>query len=191
MEVAIRPEMAFRHHTNEDIEMQVFGNVATMPRRIVSKASGKAYYELRVAESQKSDGPSTPQYYTVRCMVDKDPCLNVGDFIRVTGKLKVDYYLNKLGEPSGNLLVIAFEATKYVRPDAVIAEAEAKEKEVVKVKVAAPPSPKATPATAAPLPMHTTVAAAPSPVLQETLAPIIWPQINSMQEPGFAGWSDC
>ena len=175
--------------------MQVFGNVATMPRRIVSKASGKAYYELRVAESQRSDGPSTPQYYTVRCMVDKDPCLNVGDFVRVTGKLKVDFYLNKLGEPSGNLLVIAFEATKYVRPDAVIAEAVAKEKEVVKVKVAAPPSPKAAPATAAPLPlpmpMHTTVAAAPSPALQEPLPAIIWPQINSMQEQEFAAWSDC
>ena len=177
--------------------MQVFGNVGTMPRRVLSK-SGKAYWELRVAESQKSEGPSTPLYYTVRVMVDKDPCLNVGDFVRVTGKLKVDFYLNKLGEPSGNLLVIAFEATKYVRPDAVIAEAEAKEKEVVKVKVAA--APKTVPATAAPTPkhqtveaapMHTTVAAVPSQVLQEPLAPIIWPQINSMQEPGFAGWSDC
>jgi hypothetical protein len=170
--------------------MQVFGNVGTMPRRVLSK-SGKAYWELRVAESQKSDGPSTPLYYTVRCMVDKDPCLNVGDFVRVTGKLKVDFYLNKLGEPSGNLLVIAFEATKYIRPDAVIAKAEAKEKEVEKVKVAAPPSPKATPATAAPTSKHATAAAAPSPVLQESLPPIIWPQINSMQEPAFAGWSDC
>jgi hypothetical protein len=162
-----------------------------MPRRIISKASGKAYWELRVAESQKSDGPSTPLYYTVRCMVDKDPCLNVGDFVRVTGKLKIDFYLNKLGEPSGNLLVIAFEATKYVRPDAVIAEAM--EKDVEKVKVPAASLSKAVPATAAPmpLPIPTTAPAAPSPVLQEPLAPIIWPQINSMQEPGFAGWSDC
>jgi hypothetical protein len=178
--------------------MQVFGNLGTSPLRVVSKASGKAYWQFRLAESQKSDGPSMPLYYTVRCMVDKDPCLNVGDFVRVTGKLKVDFYLNKLGEPSGNLLVIAFEATKYIRPDAVIAEAEAKK--VEKVKVAAPSTPKVTLATAAPTPkhkavatgpMHTTVAAAPSPVLQEPLAPIIWPQINSMQEPGFAGWSDC
>jgi len=179
--------------------MQVFGNVGTMPRRVLSK-SGKAYWELRVAESQKSEGPSTPLYYTVRVMVDKDPCLNVGDFVRVTGKLKVDFYLNKLGEPSGNLLVIAFEATKYIRPDAVIAEAEAKEKEVEKFKSAAAPSLKAASATAAPTPKHKTVAAAPmpttapavpSPVMQESLAPIIWPQINSIQEPGFAGWSDC
>jgi hypothetical protein len=131
-------------------------------------------------------------------MFDKDPCLKVGDFVRVTGKLKVDFYLNRLGEPSGNLLVIAFEATKYIRPDAVIAEAEAKE--VEKVKSAAAPSLKAASATAAPTPKHktvatgpmpTTMAAAPAPVLLEPLAPIIWPQINSMQEPGFAGWSDC
>jgi hypothetical protein len=128
-------------------------------------------------------------------MVDKDPCLNVGDFVRVTGKLKVDFYLNKLGEPSGNLLVIAFEATKYIRPDAVIAKAEAKEKAVEKVKVEA--TPKAVQATAAslpmplPLPIQTTAAEAPSPFLQEPLAPIIWPQINSMQEPEFAAWSDC
>ena len=177
--------------------MQFFGNCGTQPRRVLSK-TGKAYWELRVAESQKNDGPSTPLYYTVRVMVDKDPCVNVGDFVRVTGKLKIDFYLNKLGEPSGNLLVIAFEATKYVRPDAVIAEAEAKE--VEKVKVAAPPSLKAASVTAAPTPkhktveaapIHTTQAAAPSPVLQEPLAPIIWPQINSMHEPEFAGWSDC
>jgi hypothetical protein len=170
--------------------MQVFGNLGTSPLRVVSKASGKAYWQFRLAESQKSDGPSTPLYYTVRVMVDKDPCLNVGDFVRVTGKLKIDFYLNKLGEPSGNLLVIAFEATKYIRPDSVIAEAEAKEKDVEKVKAAAPPSPKATPATTAHT--HTMVAAAsPSPAPQAPTAQVAQRNIYSMHDPDFTGWSDC
>lgn len=33
--------------------MQVFGNVATQPEVKKSKASGKAYFEFRLAESQR------------------------------------------------------------------------------------------------------------------------------------------
>lgn len=94
--------------------MQLFGNCATIPARKIAKISGKAYYELRVAESQ-TGVDSEPTWYTVRIMADKDPCLKLGDFVRVTGKLKVDYYLSKKGEPSGTLLVIAFEATKKTK----------------------------------------------------------------------------
>ena len=45
-------------------------------------------------------------------MLDENPQLNKGDFARVTGKLKTDFYLSKEGQPSGTLLIIAFEASK-------------------------------------------------------------------------------
>lgn len=93
--------------------MQLYGNCSAEPVRKVSKTTSKGFYEFRVAESQS--GGSEPTWYTVRLMVDKDPCLKKGDFVRVTGKLKVDYYLSRAGEPTGTLLVIAFEATKKTK----------------------------------------------------------------------------
>lgn len=101
--------------------MQVFGNVATQPERKISKATGKDYFEMRVAESQR--GVDTqPTWYTVRVMKDKKPELNKGDFVKVTGKLKADYYLSREGKPTGTLLIIAFEAAKITKPS-VAAEA--------------------------------------------------------------------
>ena len=95
--------------------MQVFGNVATQPERKTSKATGKRYIEFRMAESQK--GVDTdPTWYTVRVMRDQSLELNKGDFVRVTGKLKADYYLSREGKPTGTLLVIAFEAQKISKP---------------------------------------------------------------------------
>lgn len=95
--------------------MQLYGNCGTPPLRKTSK-NGRIYYELRVGESQANEASTADTcWYTVRIMTDKDPCLKVGDFVRVTGKLKVDFYLSKLGEPSGTLLVIAFEATKKTK----------------------------------------------------------------------------
>jgi hypothetical protein len=97
--------------------MQVFGNVATQPERKVSKSTGKGYYEFRIAESQKG-ADSSPTWFTVRRMHDEDPQLSKGDFTRVTGKLKADYYLSREGKPTGTLLIIAFEATKISKPTA-------------------------------------------------------------------------
>ncbi|WP_293636233.1 hypothetical protein [Polaromonas sp.] len=91
--------------------MQVFGNVASPPERKVSKSTNKGYYEFRLAESQR--GLDTgPTWFTIRMMVDENPQLNKGDFARVTGKLKTDFYLSREGKPTGTLLIIAFEATK-------------------------------------------------------------------------------
>jgi single-stranded DNA-binding protein len=42
--------------------------------------------------------------------------LDKGDFVRVTGKLKSDFYLSREGKPTGTLLVIAFEAQKISKP---------------------------------------------------------------------------
>jgi len=57
--------------------MQVFANVATQPERKTSKSTGKAYYEFRVAESQR--GLDTqPTWYTVRVMKETKPELNKG-----------------------------------------------------------------------------------------------------------------
>lgn len=94
--------------------MQVFGNVATAPQRKTSKTSGKNYFEFRLAESQR--GPdSTPTWYTVRIMRDAELRLTTGDFVRVTGKLKADYYLSREGKPTGTLLIIAFEGARIAR----------------------------------------------------------------------------
>lgn len=95
--------------------MQVFANVATEPVKKESKASGKAYWEWRICESQRGQDDS-PTWFTVRRMSPEDPRLVKGDFVKVTGKLKVDYYLSREGKPTGTLLIIAFEATKIAKP---------------------------------------------------------------------------
>ena len=91
--------------------MQVFGNVASPPERKVSKNTQKGDYEFRLAESQKGVD-TAPTWNTVRMMLDENPQLNKGDFARVTGKLKTDFYLSREGKPTGTLLIIAFEAGK-------------------------------------------------------------------------------
>jgi len=100
--------------------MQVFGNVATQPERKVSKSTSKEYHEFRLAESQR--GVDTqPTWYTVRVMKDKKLDLDKGDFVKVTGKLKADFYMSREGKPTGSLLILAFEAAKISKP-AVSAE---------------------------------------------------------------------
>lgn len=95
--------------------MQVFGNVATKPERKKSKSTGKDYFEFRLAESQRG-AASDPTWYSVRMMRDADLALEKGDFVKVTGKLKTDFYLSREGKPTGTLLIIAFEAAKIAKP---------------------------------------------------------------------------
>jgi hypothetical protein len=116
--------------------MQVFGNVATEPVRKESKTTKKIYYALRLCESQKGVDES-PTWYSVRIMKSDDPGLAKGDFVRVTGKLKTDFYLSREGKPTGTLLIIAFEATKISKHGAVQDELKetAREKETEQVKV--------------------------------------------------------
>lgn len=94
--------------------MQVFGNVATQPDRKTSKTSGKHYFEFRLAESQRGVD-AEPTWYTVRVMRERNPELDKGDFVKVTGKLKVDHYLSREGKPTGTLLILAFEAAKIAK----------------------------------------------------------------------------
>ena len=120
--------------------MQVFGNVASPPERKVSKNTQKGYYEFRLAESQKGVD-TAPTWYTVRMMLDENPQLNKGDFARVTGKLKTDFYLSKEGQPTGTLLIIAFEASKVSKNSGLQEGAEsaspAAPKETLKEKASA------------------------------------------------------
>lgn len=102
--------------------MQLFGNVATQPEKKVSKTTGKTYYEMRVAEAMRGQD-TAPTWYTVRVMKELKPHLDKGDFVKVTGKLKADFYLSREGKPTGTLLVIAFEAAKISKPAAQLAEA--------------------------------------------------------------------
>lgn len=101
--------------------MQAFGNCATVPVRKESKTTGKGYYEYRLAESQRGIDKD-PTFYTVRLMKDVDPKLAKGDFVKVTGKLKADFYLSRDGKPTGTLLILAFEAAKIAKPAAASAE---------------------------------------------------------------------
>lgn len=95
--------------------MQVFGNVATQPERKKSKSTGKEMLEFRLAESQRGVD-SEPTWYSVRVMRTTNTELAKGDFVKVTGKLKSDYYLSREGKPTGTLLIIAFEAAKIAKP---------------------------------------------------------------------------
>jgi len=110
--------------------MQAFGNVATEPVRKVSKTTQKGYYEFRLCENQRGDEKS-PVFYSVRVMKDVDPGLGKGDFIKATGKLKVDSYLNREGKPTSTLLIIAFEAVKLKAAEDLHAAKEAKQKAAV------------------------------------------------------------
>lgn len=95
--------------------MQVFGNVATEIQQKLSKSTNKVFHEFRLAESQRGlDGEAT--FYTVRVMKEAPPNLVKGDFVKVTGKLKTDFYLSREGKPTGTLLIIAFEAAKIGQP---------------------------------------------------------------------------
>ena len=117
--------------------MQVFGNVASQPERRVSKTTNKGYYEFRLAESQRGVDTS-PTWYSVRLMLDENPRLDKGDFVRVTGKLKTDFYLSREGLPTGSLLIIAFEATKIGTPAALMGAPAGEEQVAHKVKPKSP-----------------------------------------------------
>ena len=101
--------------------MQVFGNVATQPERKRSKSTQRDYFEYRLAESQRGVD-TAPTWYTVRVMKEDKPSFEKGDFVKVTGKLKTDFYLSREGKPTGTLLIIAFEAAKIAKPSSVVAE---------------------------------------------------------------------
>lgn len=102
--------------------MQVFGNLASPIQRKTTKA-GKDYAEFRLAESQRSQPGSASDeatWYTVRVIKGNVPEFVKGDFLKVTGKLKTDFYLSREGKPTGTLLIIAFEAAKIAKPAALM-----------------------------------------------------------------------
>lgn len=105
--------------------MQVCGNVATQPERKRSKSTGKELLEFRLAESLRGVD-SEPTWYTVRVTKMPTTELAKGDFVKVTGKLKTDYYLSREGKPTGTLLIIAFEAAKIAKPQPASAASAAK-----------------------------------------------------------------
>ena len=121
--------------------MEAYGNVATVPQRKVSKVTNHGYYEFRMAESHKTsplaakNGKSETCWFTVRCMVDKDPELSLGDFVRCTGALKVDSYIGRDGKPASSLLLIAFNVFKYEKD--LASDADDKHREPAAPKAAA------------------------------------------------------
>ena len=63
-----------------------------------------------------------PTWFTCRVMKETMPELTKGDFVKVTGKLKADFYLSREGKPTGTLLIIAFEAAKIAKPSSAETE---------------------------------------------------------------------
>ncbi len=151
--------------------MQVFGNLATPVEMRVSK-QGKPYAQFRLAEATKGLNTEAT-FYTVRVFKDQVFDFVKGDFLKVTGRLAVDFYLSREGKPTGTLLVIAFEATKIAKPSQVVAKAE----EAARAKQT--PREAADGETPQPSqPLH------PEP----TARPLPAPQIA---QAAFEGWSDC
>lgn len=95
--------------------IQLYCNIATTPEKKSSKSTGREYHEFRVCEAQRGVD-TAPTFYTVRVMKEEIPKLEKGDFVKITGKLKADFYLSREGKPTGTLLVIAFEAAKISKP---------------------------------------------------------------------------
>lgn len=103
--------------------MQVFGNVGSKPELKKSKsAPDRSYIEFRLAESQRAVEREVT-WYTVRVFKNTIPQFDKGDFVKVTGKLKTDFYLSREGKPTGTLLILAFEAAKIGKPSSVATEA--------------------------------------------------------------------
>lgn len=101
--------------------MQAFGNIASQPEKKISKSTNRPYWQFRLAESQRGVD-AEPTWYSVRVMKDTELNLQRGDFVKVTGKLKTDFYLSREGKPTGTLLILAFEAAKIAKP--VVTEPE-------------------------------------------------------------------
>jgi hypothetical protein len=160
---------------NEDNYMQVFGNLATPVEMRVSK-QGKPYAQFRLAEATKGLNTEAT-FYTVRVFKDQVFDFVKGDFLKVTGRLAVDFYLSREGKPTGTLLVIAFEATKIAKPSQVVAKAE----EAARAKQTSKQTPKEaadgdTPQPSQPL--------QPAPTARKLPA-------LQVAQAAFEGWSDC
>jgi len=121
--------------------MQAFGNVATDPVLKISKKSAKPYWEYRLCENTgQGQGAARVQvhestWYTVRLFVESNPGLSRGDFIKATGRLKADSYLNRDGKPATGLLILAFETVKLKGVEALRAVREAKKQDEEKEAV--------------------------------------------------------
>jgi hypothetical protein len=63
-------------------------------------------------------------------MKDEPLQLNKGDFVKVTGKLKADFYLSRENKPTGTLLIIAFEAAKIARPTGITGQQSTSQSEL-------------------------------------------------------------
>jgi single-strand DNA-binding protein len=117
--------------------VQAFGNIATDPILRVSKKTNKGYWEFRLCENQGGQRALTqdPTWYTVRLMSQDNPGLGRGDFVKATGRLKADSYLNREGKPASGLLILAFEAVRLKSADELKAVREAKQQEEKKEPV--------------------------------------------------------
>lgn len=87
--------------------MQVYGNIATPVEKRVSK-SGKEFYVFRMAENHGKEEDRTTTWYDVSAFIselDAD-LLSKGQFVKVSGKLTLNAYLKRNGEPGASLSLL-------------------------------------------------------------------------------------
>ena len=88
--------------------MQVYGNIATPVEKRTSKA-GKDFFVFRLAENQGKDDNRTTTWYDVSAFItelDAD-LLSKGQFVKVTGRLDIQAFMKRNGEPGASVTVLA------------------------------------------------------------------------------------
>lgn len=89
--------------------MQVFGNIATPIEKRTAQKSGKDYFVFRLAENQGKDDNRTTTWYDVSAFItelDAD-LLSKGQFVKVTGRLDIQAFMKRNGEPGAAATILA------------------------------------------------------------------------------------
>lgn len=88
--------------------MQVYGNIATPIEKRTAK-SGKEFFTFRLAENNGKDDNRTTTWYDVSAFIselDAD-LLSKGQFVKVTGRLDIQSFMKRNGEPGASAVILA------------------------------------------------------------------------------------
>ncbi len=88
--------------------MQVLGNIATPIEKRTAK-SGKEFYTFRLAENNGKEENRTTTWYDVSAFIselDAD-LLSKGQFVKVTGRLDIQAFMKRNGEPGASAVILA------------------------------------------------------------------------------------
>lgn len=89
--------------------MQVMGNIATEIEKRTAKETQKDYYTFRLAENNGKGENRETQWYDVSAFIselDAD-MLTKGQFVKVTGTLRIEAFSRRNGEPGAAAKILA------------------------------------------------------------------------------------